>query len=276
MFDGGEVKKVHRDPLLVGLLAGMLVTFGIINAIPELVVVKDLFTVDQAVNIFRLVFSAFAGGLIGYEREYRNRPAGLRTHALVCIGATIVMLIPLEMTVQGGSLLSFDATRLGAQVISGIGFLGAGTIIRNGGSVKGLTTAASLWVAGIIGLAIGAGNYLTSVVGLFTVIFILKDFGNFEHRQGLKYKDRIVNIETKDVPQQIGRINDLIESEDCQLIKMEILEKTKDMAESGKNVIRMRLHVRGPLFLKEKELVDRLVGLSDILDVEVAETRSII
>src|SRR5690625_7698238 len=97
--------------------------------------------------ILRLVLSALLSGLIGSERERINKPAGLRTHILVSIGATVVMLVSIEMFQTPSFQSSVDPTRLGAQVISGIGFIGAGTIIHEGASVKGLTTAASLWAA---------------------------------------------------------------------------------------------------------------------------------
>ena len=108
----------------------------------------------------RLILSAILGGLIGVEREVNNRPAGLRTHILVTLGSTLVMLVSIDgLHRDGGAILS-DPYRLAAQVVSGIGFLGAGTIMRTGNSINGLTTAASLWVSAGIGLAIGTGYYL--------------------------------------------------------------------------------------------------------------------
>lgn len=97
--------------------------------------------------IKRLLLSAFLGGLIGVEREVNNRPAGLRTHILVTLGSTLVMLISIDglNRINDGIIMS-DPYRLAAQVVSGIGFLGAGTIMRTGNSINGLTTAASLWL----------------------------------------------------------------------------------------------------------------------------------
>src|SRR5690606_893530 len=104
------------------------------------------------------------GGLIGIEREIGNRPAGFRTHTLVCIGSSLVMLTS-EFLIGAYADISIpDPARLGAQVISGIGFLGAGTIIKDGSRVRGLTTAASLWVVACIGIAIGAGFYWGAIV----------------------------------------------------------------------------------------------------------------
>ena len=113
--------------------------------------------------LIRILIALACGGIIGYEREHKNRPAGLRTHMLVCIGAALVMIVS-QYLFEKYSPGVTDPARLGAQVISGIGFLGAGTIIRDRFSVKGLTTAATLWVVACIGLAIGSGYYLMGII----------------------------------------------------------------------------------------------------------------
>lgn len=139
--------------------------------------------------VIRLALAVVVGGLIGYEREYKNRPAGFRTHILVCLGAAITSMIQLysieettNMILQHPELqnvMKADIGRLGAQVISGVGFLGAGTIIHEKGSVKGLTTAASLWTVACIGLAVGQGYYtltILSTIFVFIVLVFLKTF----------------------------------------------------------------------------------------------------
>ncbi|MDX1358155.1 MAG: MgtC/SapB family protein [Clostridia bacterium] len=120
--------------------------------------------------LIRILIALACGGIIGYEREYKNRPAGLRTHMLVCIGAALVMIVS-QYLFEKYSPGVTDPARLGAQVISGIGFLGAGTIIRDRFSVKGLTTAATLWVVACIGLAIGSGYYLMAII-ITGIIFL--------------------------------------------------------------------------------------------------------
>ena len=97
-------------------------------------------------TILRLTLAALFGGFIGNEREHTNRPAGLRTHMLVCVGSALVMLTSIAVLSDYKGVINMDPTRMGAQVVSGIGFLGAGTIIKEGFSVQGLTTAASLWL----------------------------------------------------------------------------------------------------------------------------------
>jgi putative Mg2+ transporter-C (MgtC) family protein len=127
--------------------------------------------------LIRLLLSSVIGGAIGTEREVSNRPAGLRTHILVSVGSSLIMMVSIYGFSGEG-----DPSRLAAQVVSGIGFLGAGTIIRTGNDIKGLTTAASLWVCSGIGLAIGAGYYLGGVITAGIVLISLAALGNFERR----------------------------------------------------------------------------------------------
>src|SRR2546423_3115914 len=124
--------------------------------------------------LLRLVIAAGLGGAIGFERELRERQAGLRTHLVVCVGSALFTLVSAygfrEFLVHGGSLVRTDPTRIAAQIVSGIGFLGAGAIIRQGLSVRGLTTAASLWLVAAIGMASGAGHFTGAVI---TTVFVL-------------------------------------------------------------------------------------------------------
>ena len=122
-----------------------------------------------AAVILRMVLASLAGAAIGLERSAKNRPAGFRTHILVCLGAAAAMMTGLYVSLE--LKMSTDISRLGAQVISGLGFIGAGTIVvTKKMAIKGLTTAAGLWTTGIIGLAIGAGYY---ELGLIEMILVL-------------------------------------------------------------------------------------------------------
>jgi len=125
-------------------------------------------------DLIRILIALVCGGIIGYERESKNRPAGLRTHMLVCIGAALVMVVSQHLFEQYPEGV-IDPSRLGAQVVSGIGFLGAGTIIRDRFSVTGLTTAATLWGVACIGLAVGSGYYLMGIIttGIIFLTLIL-------------------------------------------------------------------------------------------------------
>ena len=131
--------------------------------------------------IFKLALAGILGGLIGLERESLNRPAGLRTYTLVTVGSALAMIVSLDMYFQYYQTVNADPGRIAAQVISGIGFLGAGTIMREGATVRGLTTAAGLWVVACIGLAVGAGLYIQQLLLPFLFylsLFILSNLKN--------------------------------------------------------------------------------------------------
>ena len=138
--------------------------------------------------IIRLLVATFCGGIIGIERGKKNRPAGFRTYILVCVGASLTMILSAYMVAMdptwreiAPSLVSSDVARFGAQVINGIGFLGAGTIIITGNQqVKGMTTAAGLWASACMGLAIGAGFYAGALVGCVLIIATTALFSKLE------------------------------------------------------------------------------------------------
>ena len=123
--------------------------------------------------VLRLLLAAALSGLIGYERERHGRAAGLRTHILVCVGSALLMLTGLFLFEIYHARTSIDPGRIAAQVVSGIGFLGAGTILRSRASVRGLTTAASLWAVAGIGLAVGCGFYTAAVAATLLMLAVL-------------------------------------------------------------------------------------------------------
>lgn len=126
---------------------------------------------DNAIEILvRLILAVILGGLIGIERAGTNHDAGLRTHLLVCLGSAIVMVVSENILLDG---YTADVTRIGAQVVSGIGFLGAGCILINGNRIKGLTTAAGLWATASVGLAIGMGYYFISIVSTLLILIAM-------------------------------------------------------------------------------------------------------
>lgn len=122
--------------------------------------------------LLRLLVAALAGGLIGLEREMRRQTAGLRTHILICIGATLLTLLSIWMP-QSFGLDRGDPTRIAAQIVSGIGFLGAGAIVKIGNNTKGLTTAASIWSVAALGMAIGGGMWLPAMGALVLILATL-------------------------------------------------------------------------------------------------------
>jgi len=131
------------------------------------------------IYLWQLFLAIMLGSLIGRNRETLNRPAGLRTHILVCVASTLITMANYHSVNQFG-IGNMDPHRLSAQVISGLGFLGAGTIIKEGVNVKGLTTAASLWAVGIIGITIGTGFYFGAIIGTLLIYVSLTFFSKFE------------------------------------------------------------------------------------------------
>lgn len=123
--------------------------------------------------IMRLGSAAVLGGLIGFERELHGKVAGFRTHSLVSVGSALIMLVSIHVFTLYGDKTTVDPSRIAAQVVSGIGFLGAGTIIRAGMGIKGLTTAAGLWTASGIGLACGLGYFEGAIIGTVVTLVIL-------------------------------------------------------------------------------------------------------
>jgi putative Mg2+ transporter-C (MgtC) family protein len=136
-------------------------------------------TLPEEEMILRLLLSLVLGGIIGLEREWRDRTAGLRTHMLVCIGSAAFTMISaygfgdFYGAVDPTARVLADPARIAAQVVSGIGFLGAGAIFQSRGSVRGLTTAASLWVMAAIGMAVGAGEYVMAVIATIAIVLVL-------------------------------------------------------------------------------------------------------
>lgn len=134
---------------------------------------------------FRILLAAFMGSIIGMDRSRHGRAAGTRTHILVCLGAAITTLLGFYTATNLG--FANDPLRMGAQVVSGIGFLGVGTImIRNNSHVTGLTTAAGLWATACIGLAVGAGFYSVAIISFLTVLLTVTVVTRIERRLGIK------------------------------------------------------------------------------------------
>ena len=128
----------------------------------------------------RLMVATVLGGLIGIERESHGKDAGFRTYALVCLGSALMMIVSIQIYELYREVASVDPGRIAAQVVSGIGFLGAGAIIRFPQGVKGLTTAAGIWAASGIGLACGLGAYLPAALTTIFTLAILTVFSRFE------------------------------------------------------------------------------------------------
>src|SRR3989338_6791594 len=153
---------------------------------------------SEWVILFRLILAAALSGIIGFEREFHGRAAGFRTHILLCVGSTLVMLTSMHIFDLYISRAAVDPARIAAGVLTGIGFLGAGTIMRSKASVRGLTTAASLWVVAGIGLAVGSGLYFGAIATTILTIIALMIFSRVERAMIRKDWYRTVLVETKE------------------------------------------------------------------------------
>jgi len=142
-------------------------------------------TTDAVEMVFRLGAALIAGAAIGFERSYHGRPAGFRTHALVCTASSLLMLVTVyegQWVRVAGDLVRLDPTRMAQGIMTGIGFLGAGVIIREGPSVRGLTSAASIWITAAIGILAGIGFYFPLIVSVILTLSVLSLFRLIEAR----------------------------------------------------------------------------------------------
>lgn len=177
----------------------------------------------------RLFLAALLGGLVGLDRENKKRAAGLRTHVLVSLGSALVMITSAYIFEQYYGLTNMDPARLGAQVISGIGFLGAGTIIKQGTTVKGLTTAASLWAVACIGLATGIGFYTAAILAGIVVFITLVLLSKFEKVFRSKSDTELdISMKLQNKPGKLGEMATAIGKLGVQIIGVNIEDEEED------------------------------------------------
>ena len=185
--------------------------------------------------VIRILLSIFIGGIIGFNRERENVSAGFRTHALVCLGATIAALIQVQLASLALSQITSEPDLSGivkvndgrfiGQVVSGIGFLGAGTIIKTKGSVKGLTTAASIWTVACIGIATGMGFYEVSILGGISTIIVLVVLKKIEGKYINKSTKIKLIIKYKSKTEAIKELKNSIEDLQLQIESIEFVDE---------------------------------------------------
>lgn len=206
--------------------------------------------------ILKLILSLVLGGIVGYERENKSRPAGLRTHILVCIGAALVQITAINYY-RNSNLADMDPMRLGAQVISGIGFLGAGTILKEGANIKGLTTAASIWVVGCIGLAVGTGLYVEAAAATLMIYAALKGFERIEDNMARSRKYINLEITANNTPGMIGKIGSLFGRLEISIVNIE-------MSENGEENIILNLTLKQKHIIPAERLIEELLSIKGI------------
>ncbi len=182
---------------------------------------------SEWIIVFRLIFAAVLSGIVGFEREFHGRAAGFRTHILLCVGSTLIMLTSIHIFDVYSGRVPIDPARLAAGVVTGIGFMGAGTIMRYKASVRGLTTATSLWVVAGIGLAVGSGLYFGAFVTTLIAVVALMFFSRLEHVMIRKNWYKTIIIETKDGLEQLKKIRETLSEYGSEINDLEA-DRSKD------------------------------------------------
>jgi len=177
----------------------------------------------------RLIIAAVLGVIIGLEREKHGRVAGLRTHMLVCVGSTLIMLTSMHVFDLYKGVAEVDPARIAAQVVTGVGFLGAGTILRFRASIRGLTTAASLWVVAGIGLAIGSGMLNAAIGATILVLISLFLFSKLEKLLVRKDWYKTIVVEAKGGVSELKDVRAVLSKYSAEIRDFEV-EKQKDGA----------------------------------------------
>lgn len=173
-------------------------------------------TINPSTAVLKMLLSLVLGIIIGAERQMRRRDAGLRTFTLIVMGSTCAMLLSIWIPQIYPNFLNGDPGRIAAQVITGIGFLGAGAIMQGKGSIQGLTTAASIWQAAVIGLAVGAGLYLVAVLATGITLFVLIVMEHFEQGFVSSGANKIMTITCSTTEPDIALIKSVIEDNKVQ------------------------------------------------------------
>lgn len=227
--------------------------------------------------VLRLIVAAVLGGIVGMERGSGDRPAGFRTHILVCVGSALFMLVsiygfddiaPVTTTLENDIGTRRDTARIAAQVVSGIGFLGAGTILHEGLTIKGLTTAASLWIVSAIGLAVGSGMYLLSTVATMLTMLTLVTFRTWEKRfAGTRSDRRFIRVVTRNTPGIITEITAFLS--DCG-IKVKTLNVKTD--NKNGNII-LELYLKIDRTIDMVEVADGIQNIDGVLALENAKSK---
>lgn len=216
--------------------------------------------------LMRLTMACVLGGVIGYERQSRRKSAGLRTNILVCLGSCLIMVLSeaIYQSVEGRT--NADPARLAAQVVSGIGFLGAGAIMKEGLTVTGLTTAACLWVVAGVGLAVGAGYYSGA---LFTAALVFITLGTLSRLDDwvTHEKNLSLSIHTIDKAGQIVRISECLE--DMQLAINGVKIKTDEDEDEQRNMIYIELIIYNKQGIKTIIIVDAIKHIDGIMSVDI-------
>jgi putative Mg2+ transporter-C (MgtC) family protein len=215
-------------------------------------------------TIFKLFLSLIAGGLVGLNRERHKQPAGFRTHILICLGSTLLMVLSIYIPQTYFNFRNGDPGRIAAQVVVGIGFLGAGAIIRLGSNVRGLTTAASIWLISAVGLSIGAGLYMVSLVTVGLALFTLVVLGRAERRLMPQLNIKTIELEFDSDNFPESDVREILRKMNIHLNDMNV-----SVFSDGANHTELKMVVKIPDNMKMSELLTLFNSLDKIKAVKI-------
>ncbi len=210
--------------------------------------------INAVVLTFRLIIIVILAGLIGWERESWNKPAGLRTHILLGISAVLIAFLGVEMNEKTGA----DASRISAQLLSGIGFLGAGTILRDGFNVKGLTTAATLLTVTCIGLCLGFGEYMIAIIATF-ITYIILSYSHFISDNLEKSTSFHFDIDCHEPKETLSKIKEILEENKIEIVKLEISESTKKSF--------LEIVGKGPAKMEKNNIISKIIAVENVIGI---------
>ena len=197
-------------------------------------------TITPTTAAVKLLVSFFLGAIIGVERQFRRREAGMRTFTLICMGSAAAMLISIWIPQCYPNFLNGDPGRIAAQVLTGIGFLGAGAIMQSHGSIHGLTTAACIWVVAVIGLAVGAGMYIPALIGTGLTLVILVSLERLEKRMFLNGVNKILTIICTTATPDLKAVRKILESKNIYIVSVSF----ESIFEQNKAIITYKVNVK--------------------------------
>jgi putative Mg2+ transporter-C (MgtC) family protein len=230
----------------------------------------SIWTISHGELLLRLVLAVIMGGAVGIEREWHNHAAGFRTHILVCLGSTTIMLLSIYGFSQFANEpnVRLDPARLAAQVISGIGFIGAGAILRNGSVISGLTTAASIWVVAGIGLCVGAGFLYAAFFSTALLLISLLLLNKWEKHVMRNRRNHEMTIKTLDNPSALGQIAAALSEEGIQIVNVKMIRKDASLSSREASTMQLQfvLNVQSPI--KLMEVMEKIHTLDCVVGTE--------
>lgn len=171
-------------------------------------------------DIIKLLLAFAVGGVIGFEREMRDKAAGFRTLMFICVGSTLFTIFSVRLVQNFGGSPEGDPSRIAAQIVTGIGFLGAGVILREHGEIRGLTTASTIWLAAALGVGVGAGEFLFTVLAALIILFALLVFPHLEGVIGQRSQTRQYRIKAPASQEKYADIVSLAEANKLRLLSV--------------------------------------------------------